>query len=545
MLKLFIVDDEQDTREGLRYYFDWDKYNIEVIGEADDGSTAIPMIIQEKPDIILTDVKMPDVDGIQMAKHIRTLNKNAKIIFISGYDDVTYIKSALKLDAIDYILKPVDLSELENVIEKVVNIINENKEAEALLYKMNAKLQESIPTLREKYFMTLVRDGISDVKDVNKKMEFLELELPNDVEYCVFVVSIDDKGEIFDNMSEKDKQLTSFSVINICEELINKSMKGYTFENRPGEYVGILRLQREQDEEGLLYEDKENLYTLLSGIRDSVYKFLKIRVTIGVGLTVYSLKDISKSYSKAYENVNQKLFLGKNKIITIDSLEAEEDYIHQFDFSNTQQLANIIKSADEERLVSAIDKIFKEIARYKYANVKYCLNICLQLILTASRQLMELQINVDENRFDENKVWEQIFELETLEDMKGLIINYLVNVSEYISEKRNRKSRNIIENIKEVIDRKYNENITINDIAKEVYLSTTYLCMVFKQETGETVNEYITKVRIEKAKELLKDPRNKLYDICYGIGYLEPGYFSKIFKKHTGLSPTEYREKLT
>ncbi len=545
MLKLFIVDDEPDTREGLRYYFNWDKYNIEVIGEADDGSTAIPMIIQEKPDIILTDVKMPEVDGIQMAKQIKELDINAKIIFISGYDDIAYIKSALKLAAIDYILKPVDLNELEKVIEKVVKMINEEKDAEDLLYKMNAKLRKSMPTLREKYFMTLVRDGINDEKDVNKKMEFLELDLPMEAEYCAVVVSIDDKAESFDDMSEKDKQLVSFSVINICEELISNSMKGYTFENRPGEYVCILRLQREQDEEGIFYEDTENLYSLLSSIKDSVFQFLKISVTIGVGLTVQSLKGISKSYSKAYENVNQKLFLGKNKIITIDSLDAEEDYIYQFDFSNTQQLSNIIKSADEEKLINAIDIIFKDIARYKYANVKYCLNICLQLILTASRQLIELHINVDESRFDEKKVWEQIFEVETLEDMKGLITNYLVTVSRYVSEKRNSKGRNIIENIKGIIDRKYNENMTINDLAKEVYLSTTYLCMVFKQETGETVNEYITKVRIEKAMELLKDPSYKIYDICYDIGYIEAGYFSKIFKKHTGLSPTEYREKLT
>jgi two-component system response regulator YesN len=544
MLKLLIVDDEPDTREGLRYYFDWEKYDIEVIGEADDGSTAIPMILEKKPDIILSDIKMPDIDGIQMAKHIRTFNEKVKIVFISGYDDLGFVKSAMKVEAIDYILKPVDLNEMDIVIKRVTKMINEEKDAKMLMHKMNDKLQESMPTLREKHFMTLVRDGIGDEKDLSKKMEFLELDLPSEGEYCVVVISIDDRASLYEKMTEKDKQLTSFSVINICEELINKSVKGYVFENRPGEYVSILRPQCREDKENIDYDEEEDLYSLFKDIKDSVYMFLKISVTIGVGLTVYSLKDIAKSYLKAYENVNQKLFLGKNKIITIDSLETEEDYIHQFDFSNTQQLANMIKSSDEEKLINAIDNIFKDLARYKNTNIKYCLNICLQLILTASRQLMELQINVDESRFDENLIWEQIFKFETLEDMKQLITNYLVKVSQYIAEKRNKRSRNIIEQIKEVIQKKYNENITINDIAKEVYLSNTYLCMMYKQETGETVNEYLTKVRIERAKELLKDPQNKLYDICYSIGYVEPGYFSKIFKKHTGLSPTEYRDKI-
>jgi two-component system response regulator YesN len=542
MLKLFIVDDEPDTREGLRYYFDWKNYGIEVIGEADDGSAAIPIILQEKPDIVLSDVRMTDMDGIEMAKHIRSSNENVKIVFISGYDDIGYIKSALKVDAIDYILKPVDLNELAAVIEKVIKLINEEKEEKLRISKLNQKLMESMPTLREKFFMTLVRDGIREEKSIDKKIEFLELDLPRDAEYCLFVISIDDKGEVFDSISERNKQLTSYSIINICEELINKSMKGHAFENRPGEYICIVRLQCREDEYNQCYGDEENLYSLLKDIKDNIHKFLKLSVTIGVGLTVSSLKDISQSYSIAYENVNQKLFLGKNQII-IDNLQ-EEDYIHQFDFSNTQRLANIIKSSDEEKLTEAVEDIFKEIARYKNANIKYCLNIGLQLILTASRQLMELQINTDESLLDENQVWERLFKLETLEDMKAVIINYLVAVSRYISEKRNKKSRNIIEQIKEIIHKKYNENITISDIAKEVYLSTTYLCMVFKQETGDTVNEYITEVRIEKAKELLKNPQNKLYDICYSIGYIEPGYFSKIFKKHTGLSPTEYRDKL-
>ncbi len=537
MLKLFVVDDEPDTREGLRYYFDWDKYGIEVVGEADDGSTAIPMIIELKPDIVLSDVRMPDMDGIEMSKKIRTIDENVKIVFVSGYDDVAYIKSALKVDAVDYILKPVDLCELATVIEKVVRMINEDKEEKQRIEKLNEKLMESMPTLREKFFMTLVRDGIGEEKNIDRKIEFLELNLPSDAEYCVFVISLDDKVEMFDTLSERNKQLTSYSTINICEELINNSMKGYAFENRPGEYVGIVRFQCSKD------EDKENLYSLFNDIKESIFKFLKLSVTIGVGLSVFSLKDISKSYSMAYENVNRKLFLGKSKII-IDSLVEEEDYIHQFDFSSTQRLANLIKSSDEEKLRDLVNDIFKDVAKYKNANIKYCLNIGLQLILTASRQLMELQISTEEARFDENQVWEKLFKLETLEDMKKVIIDYLIAISRYISEKRNKKSRNVIEQIKNIINKRYNENITINDIAKEVYLSTTYLCMIFKQETGETVNDYITKVRIERAKELLKDPQNKLYDICYSIGYIEPGYFSKIFKKHTGLSPTEYRDKL-
>lgn len=536
MLKLFIVDDEPDTREGLRYYFDWAKYNIEVIGEADDGIPALESILKDKPDIILTDVRMPDMDGIELANKLRELQSDIKIIFISGYDDVAYLRSALKLDAVDYILKPVDLNELSSVIEKVINLINEQNDEKKLIYEMNLKLMESMPTLREKFFMTLVRDGIDNSEDIDERIKFLELKLPSEADYCVFVLSVDDKADRIYSISEKDKQLVSFSVINICDELVNKVLNGYTFENRKGEYVCILWLNQEEDE--------DKLYTLISDIKDSLLMYLKLSVTIGVGLTVNGLKNVVKSYSIAFENVNQKLFLGKNKIITMDSLETMENYVYKFDFSKLQQLVNILKSSDKEKIISSIEDIFMEISKYNNGNRGYCLNICLQLILTASRQLMELKITINEKRFNEEESWKHLLELETLQDMKLFITEYFLTVSRFIEETRNKKSRNVIDQIKDVIHKGFSNNITVNEIAKEVFLSTTYLCMIFKQETGQTVNDYVTKVRIEKAKELLIDPKNKLYDICYQIGYTEPGYFSKIFKKHTGLSPTEYREKI-
>ena len=263
-----------------------------------------------------------------------------------------------------------------------------------------------------------------------------------------------------------------------------------------------------------------------------------------MGFIVQGIENLSKSYSKAYENVSQRLFLGKNSIITVDSVETVEDFIYKFDIEKAQQLTNLLKSVDELKLRESIEEIFKQISKYKYANVKYCLNVSLQLVLTSSRVLMELQINNEEVGSEEDKIWEELFKLETLEDMKNTVTEYLIKLCRHISLKRNKKSRNVIEQIKKIINNRYKDNIGINEIAQEVYLTTTYLCMVFKQETGETVNDYLTKVRIEKARELLKDPQNKLYDICYEIGYSEPGYFSKIFKKHTGLTPSEYRENI-
>ncbi|HBM81163.1 MAG: response regulator [Clostridiales bacterium] len=536
MFKLFIVDDEPETREGLKSCIDWANYGIRVVGEADDGKIALERILKEKPDIVLTDVRMPDMGGIELANKLRDLKSDVKIVFISGYDDVAYLKSALKVEAVDYILKPVDLNELDGVIRKVLNIISEEDNRKRLINEMSARLTESMPALRQKFLMTLVRDGIECSEDYGKRMDFLGLKLPADKFYCIFVLSVDDRATALDSLSERDNQLISLSVIKICDELICSTLQGYTFENRRGEYVCILRLDT--------LEDEDKLYPLVCKIKDKLFEYLELSITIGVGETVHKLENIVKSYMIAYENVKRRLFLGKNRIITMDSLETLEDSEYKFDFTKIQLLVNILKSADKEKVIKSIDDIFNEMSKYKNGDINYCTNICLQLVLTASRQVTELNLNINDERFDEDEIWKKLLTFETLLERKMFIKDYFVAVCGCIAEKRNKKSKNIIRRIKQVIDNRYRENITIKDIAKEVYLSTTYLCMIFKQETGETVNDYLTSVRIKKAKELLMDPKYRQCDICYEIGYTEPGYFSRIFKKYTGLSPTEYRETM-
>lgn len=536
MYKLFIVDDEPLVRDGLRDYFDWGKYGIEVVGEAEDGEAALQAFSLLKPHIVLTDVKMPNIDGILLAGRLREQMPDIKIIFISGHDDVEYLKSALKVDAVDYIFKPVNFKELGAVIEKVLGILGGEEKQKDLIYSMNIKLMQSMPYLREKFFMTLVRDECEEGEELRNKLEFLELKLPVQGLFCTFVITIDDRVSIFENMPERDRQLTSFSVLNICQELIDTHLHGYVFENLQGEFVGILSFVAEENE--------EQLFTLASEIKDNLLKYLQLSVTIGVGKTVQKLNKVYQSYSMAFEAVSQKLFLGKNKVITIDNLQTDHENEYRFDTMKLEKFSAVVKAADEEKLIALTEEVFCELANARKVNIKYCQNLCLQFILLASRLMIEMEIRTEVLEMDESILWEQVFKQETVEDMKRLIIHYFVKVCRYINDKRSKKSRNVIQQIKDIIHARYKENLTVNDIANEVYLTSTYVCLIFKQETGETINDYITKLRIEKAKELLKDSRNKLYDICYAVGYSDPSYFSKLFKKYTGLSPTEYREKV-
>lgn len=537
MYKLVIVDDEPTVRFGLRTYFDWNAYGIEVVGDADDGDVALEVIERLKPDLVLTDVRMPNMDGIQMSNRLSERFPHIKIVFVSGHDDVEYLKSALQVKAVDYMFKPVNLGELSVVIERLVLTLQTEKQERKLIEDMQVKLIQSMPLLREKFLMSLIREGVTFPTRIQDRTLFLGLELPLEATYWVIAIRMDNASEVAQTRSERDQQLLSYSVLNIVQELIEKEIGGYVFENQIGEFVGILRMVEQEDQESLLF-------TLAEEVRDSLYNYLKISVTIGVGERISRLASLPQSYSQAREAADQRWFLGKNQIISMDNLEQREESMYRFEPAQNERLISSLKAAEAGKVQEELHVIYNALSRNRAEGMPYGRNLSLQLLLLASRILLELNVHRQGLEEKENELLAEVFQQETLDDLRRLVESHLIEVCERIGEKRSGKAKNVIERIRSLIDKRFAENLQVGDIAKEVFLSTTYLCLLFKQETGETINEYMTKVRVDKAKELLKDPSNKFYEVCYAVGYSDPSYFSKIFKKYTGHTPSSFRDQV-
>ena len=532
-----IVDDEASTRTGLRDYFNWSSYGIEVVGEAADGAAGLELARKLKPHIVLTDVKMPKLNGIELARRLKEQDEDVKIVFISGYDDVEYLKSALKMDAVDYILKPINRNEISLVFNKIVKLADYQRQQQEMLSRMNARLQQSIPLLREKFLLRLLREGSGNTEDLAGQIQFLELALPLEAVYCTIIISIDDQEILFESLTPREVELTSFSIQNICQEIVSRYMRGYVFEFRKGEFAAILCMLEE--------EEKDTLYEMLTDIKSSLDDFLQrlmnISISIGVGSSVSSLGELNHSCSHAEDALHQKLFLGKNQLILIDQLEMPDDWDFRTVRRKCDKLPALLKASDEAVMRTYVEELFEELTRNRKLTARYCRMICLDLLLLASQFLLDIDLQNEKLEAGEEAVRNLVMSLETMGEMKTALLEYLLLACQYIGDRKTNKSRNVIERIKSLIETRYHENLTISDIAKEVYLTTTYVCLIFKQETGMTLNDYLTKVRMEAALSMLQNPVNKLHDICYAIGYSEPSYFSKMFKKYTGLSPSEYR----
>jgi two-component system response regulator YesN len=401
---------------------------------------------------------------------------------------------------------------------------------------MNAKLIQSMPLLKEKFLISLIRDGASNTSLLSEKLNMLEIPLSVEGRYLVAVISIDDDhADKLSSMAEREKQLRSFAVLNICQELIMRHLDGVAFENRNGEFICLLRLASE--------ELDDQLYAIFTEMKQTLKTLLKISVTVGVGQTVHSLGQLPVSYQAASQASSLKLFLGKNQIITVDSLDSSSTHSFKLTGSILEKCASLLKAGDDTLVEQFVRELFAQLTGYRTASLRYCQNVCMQLILTGSGLLFELDMHNEEWANRELAVSEQLLHLETIDDLQSVTIDYFTKLSEGIRSKRDKQSNVVVERVKQYIEQNYHEDITINGIAKHVYLTSTYVCLLFKQETGETIKDYVTTFRMEKAKELLTDLQYKLYTISTAVGYNDSSYFSKIFKKHTGLTPSEYRGK--
>lgn len=544
MNTLVIVDDEPSVVNGLRTHVDWAAQGIELIGTADDGDTGLALIRELKPDIVLTDVQMPSMDGIRMAAEVRALLPETKIVFISGHNDADYLRSALQMHAADYIFKPVSRKELSVVMGKVTAALDAENRERNRITEMQIKLTQSMPLLREKFLLSVISDGIQTAS-IQDKLEFLGLPQLAAEGYILMVIVLDDVPEVLDTRSEQERQLLSYMVLNIIQELVDLQMRGVTFEKEPGEYVGILlNRQLPPQESG---ESPENeLLVLAESIRSNLRKWLKLSVTIGVGEGVERLSEVPSSYKQAREAADQKWYLGKNRILTMDNIASGgsgEDLRYRFEPEWGERVWSALKSGDRERLQAGLADLFSLLGQNQGQRARYAQNVSLHLILKSSQVLLELGGMTEEWETRELAAWKQVMGQETMQELLQYTEAYLLQVCDFALMKRSGKAGEVIERVRRLIGERYPENLTVADIAVGVYLSPTYVRLLFKQETGETLFEYLTRVRIEQAKSLLRDPQIKFYEICYAVGYSDPSHFSRLFKKITGTTPSAYREQ--
>ncbi|BBI31411.1 helix-turn-helix domain-containing protein [Cohnella abietis] len=524
MYRAVLVDDEKYDLEGLRQLIPWQELGIEVVCSENRPLAALSYIDNHPIDILVTDIKMPVLTGLELSRKALEKNPNLRTIFISGYQDFEYAKEALNLKADGYILKPVDDNEIAALLSKVVVDINTERKKK----QDESHFTQSFEFVKSDFLQHLL-EGKFNGEALPAFLERHPLEIAIGAQANAVVLELDD-------VLWKNKQL----IENGESELVRtmRQMTTYIKERKLGPWCEMSPSQIAFIYTGKASSLEDILIELNQYVRDNTL----FTLTSSYGDVATFPDGISRSFIQAKELIGNKMFLGKNRIIppTLSKLQ-------------------IVKDAKDLNVI--LDAMFGAVAQYDLVKICDCMDDLFDNVRTFEHPVkvysfsihitskLEAYLNTVKETFESLLGWgfehlEVIRQFETVDDIKSWLRKTLFEISERLFLKKQNKSNRLIGPIEQYIQNHLADELTLREIANKFSYSANHMGFLFKDQTGESFNEYLVRNRMEMAKTLLQDPLLKIYEVADKVGYKSLAYFSRLFREHFGITPGDYRKQV-
>ena len=537
MYKALLVDDEALTREAISENIPWEKLGFELIASCENGRDAMERMKQAPPDLLLTDICMPYVDGIELARYVHENHPGTKTVIISGYDEFEYAKQAVRYQVMEYILKPITPTELTEVLFRVKESLDEKCEKNRTLKKLQGAYISNRPFLRGRFLNSLLR-GNERPDGLEEKMTELGISLTGRF-FNTAIVEGDDLLPFLNQYKDVRDELALFAISNITQELIERRKLGVAFQNMEEKTIIIFCSETEE-------QLNRQMEEALGEIQKTIRHLLLIETSVGVGQTVPNIRYLYQSYDSAREVMEQKFLMGGGRILRQELL-GEPESNRPIDVSKwAGRIVQEVKSGNEDAIEECVREFAQEI-RNSYANrnrsIIYMQNLLLTIIGAANLIKEKESIVVEEEKTFLNR----IYDYEHLTDMAADVTAICIHISKLLGEQRDSYGKKQALMALDYIKENYmNSEVNLNSVCSHLAISTSYFSTLFKSCTGETFIESLTKKRMGEAKKLLENTSMKTYEVAREVGFSDPHYFSIAFKKATGRTPTEYaREKRT
>lgn len=535
MIKIFLVEDEVVIRNAIKNSIDWGKEGYEFVGEAGDGELAYPKIMKEKPDILITDIRMPFMDGLELSKIVKKELPEIKILILSGFNDFEYAKEAIRIGVTDYLLKPISSAKLLEALAGVAGEIKKEQEEKALKEHYQNEMRENVEQEKFAFFTRMITGqvGMSEAIEYGKKYE---MDLSAQA-YTVFLF------KVAMNLNEYESEEEAESVFARIDQIAQRIKQVYSFW-RGAEGWAFLILG--EDEE----EVRQKRETLTENLEELMRKYPKVEYFGGTGSTVLRMRMLPEAYKDAMIVFSNRFAYESRQIIDMDMwkkiqekgrLDAQNLDIMK---KNREMIEHFLTNGTQEEVESFLDAYFQENPKENLKSEIMRQYVTIDSYITAN-SFME-KIGIEETlRQEEGKRLEE--SLQKIVSASGVRI-YLQEMIQRVLELRDAMSgqrySDIMETAKKYIAEQYmTETISLNTVSAKVNMSPSYFSAVFSREVGKTFVEYLTETRMRKAKELLMCSPMKTSEIGFEVGYKDPHYFSYIFKKTQGCSPKEYKQR--
>jgi two-component system response regulator YesN len=518
--KVFLVEDEIVTREGIRDNVDWAAAGFEFCGEAPDGEMALPLIEESKPDVLITDIKMPFMDGLQLSKIIHEHMPWVKIIILSGHDEFQYAQSAVKLGVTEYLLKPVSAQDLSNVLKSLSSTLDREKQERENLKRLQDKIAETLVLSREKFLLQLVMGGVSSADAIEQSQQ-LGLDIMARHYLVVFIrIELCESSRPFD-----------YYEYHQVEQIVSQFA---------GNNPDVFWTQKDMEELVLLIKgdsldqlvQEGNFLTGL--IKNEVENQTTCNLVIEIGTPQNRLGDIHHSFaeamvkSKSIPTIPKRHPLNEEPLdlIKMDHLTIE-NYLK---FGSVQEF--------DDFFLTSIQPIGR--AALQSSLIKHYLFV--DIILTATQFVSDLGGSAHQVTSDVYEIENILIKIKSMEQIKEEMRKIFVAALTYRNSQVNHERVFILQQAKAYIDRHFaNPELQMGRVAQKFNISPSYFSTIFRQELGETFRDYLGKIRINRAKELLRTTNLKCAEVAYQSGFNDSHYFSFIFKKKTGQTPQQFR----
>lgn len=535
MYKAVIIDDDLTTVNGLKKSVNWLEHNIEVVGTAPNGSEGLKQIEECQPDIILTDIYMPIMNGIEMLQNLRQQGNTAEVLILSGYEDFHYAKTALKLQVNDYLSKPATLEEINCVLKSMVEKVRKKSENETEDRELRNLLENNKPLAKKQLLKRLLETGDLQQSFSDKLLKYLHLDLSDQV-FTVVIIEFYKNSSLY-LCKPSEWTLFEYAVNNIINELAQTQKGLYIADNQCNMITFILSSPKQMRKEDV----QKHARTITNQFMQAIQQFLKLQVWAAIGPTIESADRIHFSCNEAKNLLAEREYRIDQRLTWKEPGEDPPRASPKRPVEYYQPIINSIMLGQTESVQRKIQELIGAMRSMQDLSVYALRDYVIDFMGLLAVALYDHGLRI-EDFFPSFNLYRQLESLYTIEDLAGWLSGVAIPICDMMDAKSTQKHKKKIDFIIRYVEEHYAEDFTLDTLADKVFLTRNYLSQIFKQATGENFNNFVTKVRMEKAKELMLSGHYKLYEISHKVGYKNTAYFSQLFKKYTGFIPSEFNQ---
>nr|WP_020620566.1 response regulator [Paenibacillus daejeonensis] len=530
MYTVLIVDDEYYFRQALKVSLPWAELGLQLIGEAKNGEDALELMRNLHPDIIMVDINMPIMDGLTFIAKARSEGFHSKFIVLTGHSEFTYAKHAIQLGVSNYVLKPIDAEEIQSSLNEMKQLINHERHAKLELDDLKKQAVEKASLQRTQ----ALNDWLLGNLDPEHQDELL-LSLGIDTQstsYRTAVIEL--AGSERDSPSGlQDKAAMRRSLPSLVHQLIDPTLAYEGFFNEKGQFALIF---------GVKDKNMDDIGGLCQSIGARMAEDNGWAYTIGLGNGHDGMEAVSDSYKEALYALKHRYLLGGNRVIEYSHITRSVMRVNLYSMDKRSSLLKSMRTGNALEVEAWLSEFFDH-ARLQHASLDMLLVAGFEIYSTCLEFLEETSQDIHEivQSQSEPDLFGLIERMDSLGEFEDWIRSLISKMIVHVHAKKTSRSAVIVEEVKSYITTHYrNEELKIEDIARGVHMNYTHLCYVFKKETSTTINDYLTQIRMQKAKELFDQGYIIVQDVASRVGYSDANYFGKCYKKYSGITPSKY-----